>query len=367
MSYGQGQSTRGNPLRHETVTAHRQVFPTGEIPHKWAHATQEAARNAQGNLYFKGPTIYSYRDSWPLARIYKRKIKGALFEKDNPACNLVLTNSERASNTTAKHQYMVNQAVRHLPSIAVPYVQVQTGMERSDKVDHERNLKYLTDAAAEHLKKAQRALSTAQASWRCNAARQAIDDAAAYMAFFGIRRKAPVLPTAEWDATLARAQRIENPDPLSVDKRERASAQRKARLSERDEYLLEQRRNLARGAFYMENARRTDWRLFGAFGACLTSYGHTARGAVMLRVNDDEIETSQGARIPADHAPRIWSVVQKVMARGEPYQHNGHSEHAGDFRIDRIEVDGTLKAGCHTISYGELRAMARQLGLEVQS
>jgi hypothetical protein len=33
---------------------------TGEIPHLWAHRTQDDARNKQGNLYFTGDTIYSY-------------------------------------------------------------------------------------------------------------------------------------------------------------------------------------------------------------------------------------------------------------------------------------------------------------------
>src|SRR3990167_11282137 len=51
----------------------RHVFPTDEIPHKWAHQTQEEARNPQGNLYFRGPTLYSYRDSYPIARLFKKR------------------------------------------------------------------------------------------------------------------------------------------------------------------------------------------------------------------------------------------------------------------------------------------------------
>lgn len=86
-------------------------------------------------------------------------------------------------------------------------------------------------------------------------------------------------------------------------------------------------------------------------------------GPVMLRVNGDEIETSMGARIPLAQAPRLWRAIEAVRASGVPYQHNGHSIHAGEFRIDRIEVDGTLQAGCHTIEHFELRAMARALHL----
>lgn len=109
MGYGQfsnrGSYGRQNPLAREAKTSKRQVFPTNEIPHKWAHQAQESARNPGGNLYFKGPTIYSYRDSWPLARIYGPKKDGA---------RLVLTNSGRYSVTTVGHQHAVNMAVLHL-------------------------------------------------------------------------------------------------------------------------------------------------------------------------------------------------------------------------------------------------------------
>ena len=46
----------------------KHVFHTGEIPHLWAHRTQDEARNRQGNLYFTGDTIYSYGSHFPIAR-----------------------------------------------------------------------------------------------------------------------------------------------------------------------------------------------------------------------------------------------------------------------------------------------------------
>src|ERR1035437_2858663 len=46
----------------------KHVFDTGEIPHLWAHRTQEEARNRQGNLYFADDTIYSYGSHFPIAR-----------------------------------------------------------------------------------------------------------------------------------------------------------------------------------------------------------------------------------------------------------------------------------------------------------
>ena len=46
----------------------KHVFDTGEIPHLWAHRTQDDARNRQGNLHFTGDTIYSYGSHFPIAR-----------------------------------------------------------------------------------------------------------------------------------------------------------------------------------------------------------------------------------------------------------------------------------------------------------
>ena len=45
----------------------RHVFPNREIPHLWAHQTQDEARNGTGSFYFRGATIYSYGSHFPIA------------------------------------------------------------------------------------------------------------------------------------------------------------------------------------------------------------------------------------------------------------------------------------------------------------
>jgi hypothetical protein len=45
----------------------RHVFLNREIPHLWAHQTQEEARNGTGSFYFRGATIYSYGSHFPTA------------------------------------------------------------------------------------------------------------------------------------------------------------------------------------------------------------------------------------------------------------------------------------------------------------
>jgi hypothetical protein len=76
------------------------------------------------------------------------------------------------------------------------------------------------------------------------------------------------------------------------------------------------------------------------------------------------------SRIPLEHAPRIWRLVQACREVGRPYarpEQRSFSEHAGAYAIDGISADGDLKVGCHSIPYTEIERMARTLGFEVQS
>src|ERR1700693_3173516 len=91
----------------------KHVFDTGEIPHLWAHRTQEEARNRQGNLYFTGDTIYSYSSHFPIA------------------CHVVSDGGERAvlfttasySVTTSSHCSAVRSAIPSgIPVFHVPNV-----------------------------------------------------------------------------------------------------------------------------------------------------------------------------------------------------------------------------------------------------
>ena len=46
----------------------RQVFQSREVFHKWAHATQQTARNASGNRSFTGELAFSYSE--PITRAH---------------------------------------------------------------------------------------------------------------------------------------------------------------------------------------------------------------------------------------------------------------------------------------------------------
>lgn len=91
----------------------KQVYPTDEIPHLWAHGngtteTKGGIRNSASNLYCSddGTTIYSYGGHFPIAERIETK-QGVVF----------LMTTRRYSVTTDKHIAAVRQAIRGLGTV----------------------------------------------------------------------------------------------------------------------------------------------------------------------------------------------------------------------------------------------------------
>jgi hypothetical protein len=106
----------------------------------------------------------------------------------------------------------------------------------------------------------------------------------------------------------------------------------------------------------MDLAERTEaWRA----GEQVSIHG----APMLLRVKGDNVQTSQGASVPIEHAKRLWPAIKRCRATETAWQSNGHTMPIGHFRVDRIEADGTLRAGCHVIPFAELERMATTLGL----
>src|SRR6267154_4399432 len=106
------------------------VFDTGEIPHLWAHKVQENARNAHGNLYFDGETIYSYGSHFPIARHIVDNPT-----KKNPK-SAVLFTTRSYSVTTSGHISAVRSAI---PSSALVFHIPELGYIGDDWKNSEKN------------------------------------------------------------------------------------------------------------------------------------------------------------------------------------------------------------------------------------
>lgn len=311
----------------------REVFPSGEIPHLWFHKTQDSARNANGSLYFSGDTIYSYGSHFPIAR-----------HVTNGKRDAVLFTTRTYSVTTSAHCSAVRSSI---PSSALVFhvPEVHFGYSKpEDAYQHERNL-------ADHLSRIQSAIHSsarARSSWKKeyehSAAISLQAECKAYCAFFRI--KSPKLP---------RVPALDSEEMEQIRRREAQTAARKA------EETRKQREEQAE----FERTKIERWRNG-------ENVGYLCNVPTMLRIRTfgadesaqyavGEVETSKGARVPVSHALRGLRFVRAVVAKGEAYQRNGHTLHLGQYAIERINVDGTLTAGCHVISLAEIERIAPEL------
>lgn len=81
-----------------------------------------------------------------------------------------------------------------------------------------------------------------------------------------------------------------------------------------------------------------------------------------LRIKDDEIQTTKGARIPLEHAVKFWGLIKSWHEKGVSYVKDHHSIHLGNYSVNRFE-NGILTVGCHSIPYSEIESIAHQLSL----
>jgi hypothetical protein len=303
----------------------KHVFDTGEIPHLWAHRTQDEARNRQSNLYFTGYTIYSYGSHFPIAR----------HVENDAGERAVLFTTATYSVTTSSHCSAVRSAIPSgIPIFHVPNVchGRYSGSELTAD-DHAGNLADYAARIEEHVVTSARARSSYAKEWNHEHAARLRDEAIAYCAFFGLPiPNIPEVPELDSDALNA------------IRKREAKRAAEKAEQTKRDraEAIVRQQELIA------------NWRA-GQYSGCLYDV------PTMLRIDGDEVLTSRGARFLVSHAKRALAFVRKVRESGQAYVRNGHTIHLGPYALDRIEPDGTVKAGCHVVCWEEIERIAPYL------
>lgn len=352
MSYGQyspNHTSRTNPLADKPKAGkrQRQVYPSKEIAHLWAHQAQQSARNAQGNFYFDGPSIWSYGAHFEIARhvVNKRGDKA------------VLMTVQTYSNTTAKHIHAVRLAIPpNVPVFAVPSMSTVT-----DSKDHAVNLEYFVTQATERIEKASRARSSYMITSNLGCAQGYVDTAKAYATFFKVR--APKLPTVP---------EVDSDKLVAIKKQEREKQAKRTQEQEAANTRREAENKHAREEWEAKLPLLCDqWRNGANVHIARPSYGWYSHGEAqptvptMLRISGNEVETSHGVRVPLSHALRVLRAVQRVVSSGVEFVPNGHTLHVGHYTVDRIQADGTLKAGCHVISYAEIMRLTPALEARV--
>lgn len=271
------------------------------VAHLWANRTQSKGRNGSGTLYFEGDTIYSYGSHFPVARHVERK---------GQRC--VLFTAKGYSNTTAAHKSDVRGAI---PAGVRVFTVEQVGCDLS----HRANLKMYKTEVEHHLRKVGSART--QAGYYAGRVRLLVEEANAYAEFFGL------------------SSRLEMPH-IDFDKLHAEDAERKRKQAEK------RRADLAK--------RFPDW-LAGKH----VRTGHDEPVWLRLKADGETVETSRGAEFPLDHAKRVLPLIRS----GRAYQHTDHAEPVGHFRIDAVDTDGNVRAGCHTVLRSEIERFAATLGL----
>lgn len=352
MSYGQYSISewngRGDGKSAERKTGRqKQVFADiDEIAHLWAHQGQESARNAQGNFYFSGDTIYSYGDHFPIARIVESP-KGA--HKGERA--FVMT-TRTYSTTTARHLNVVRQAL-HGTVFYVP---------RPDSRDFVADWKAAIQATTVALVDAPKGTRKATKAKLYDALISTIEKANTFCEFFGERQRWKMPSGFETVAAeLAQArEKAERAHLAQVRKREAEHARLYAEI--RDVVVP----HWIEGgpSHWADDDHRLDIRNVPE------AYLRIVKASAMEENWDDAewqvVETSHGARFPLSHAVKVMRVIRKLRDAGETYKRNGHSIHLGHYTLDELKADGTIVAGCHTVTAAEFDRFAKVLeGMEV--
>lgn len=290
----------------------RQVVNTQEVCHLWAHQGQNFARNSNYSVYFEGPVIFSYGNHFPMGKIHV----------DKQGNRLVLLNSRTYSPTTSGHQRYVWSAL--LPSddtIDVPNVRPVSRHE------HSQNLQYLKDEMEECAGRAKR--SRKHAGMHTDRVRTLADQYNRYSKWFKMRRKPINVNDMEWFEKLT----------------EKAEQQRLTELRERQE----------RDARHREIAEASvaKWLAGETYSI---SYAYLIPTQLRLMPgNPDTVQTSRGASFPTEQAIEVYRRLHSFKAQGVEYRAGEWFAKSrlrvGPYQIDSMDKDGTVKAGCHTLTW----------------
>lgn len=268
-----------------------------EVCHFWANQVQSSGKS--GNVFFDGPTIYSYGSHFPMATLID---------------DVAVFTTERYSTTTAKHLSEARYAANHLKQIFV--------VHPLDKAIDQ--VKETESQIAALLGKASRARKNKD--WYI---KEAMSKAENFNTFATLKKES-VRITTGFNAADLKTLLAE----FAEDDRKRDAAEK-------------------RRVDHEQKKQRAAWR---------AGRGNFCNGSMMLRITGDEVHTSQGARIPVDAAKALWPIIERVRSNGTKGDYETGLD-LGNYRLTKIRRDGSILVGCHDIPYAELALIAAQLGL----
>lgn len=87
---------------------------------------------------------------------------------------------------------------------------------------------------------------------------------------------------------------------------------------------------------------------------------------IRMRLDSSGVVTTRGAHFPLSHAKRAYDLWARLQGKVPPegWKRSGDSSEGivGHFKIDRIEANGDIHAGCHHILAAEVAGFAKFMG-----
>jgi len=277
-----------------------------ELSHVWANDPDPSIGKSANSMSCHNGKLYSY--STCIAQIIG---------------DTVIYNTASYSVTTSKHQGYARGATHHFNNriyLNIP----KRGLDSLEFNQFSFNdvVSTLENEASSCLVKASRAIKNGNL-YRAQA-HSIYSELIKYAQFFKLEYNAP-------DLSLIEAQAVE------ADKK-----QKELDKIKRAERIIEQA------------AALEQWRA-----------GHDVRNnfeLTALRIKNEEIETTRGARIPLDHAIKFWGLIKSWHEKGIQYVKDHHSIKLGYYTVNKFDGK-TLTVGCHSIPYSEIEGIAAQLNL----
>lgn len=316
----------------------RTVCNSREIGHLWAHQTQAYARNSNKSFYFEGKSIYSYGSHFEIARH---------IENDRGERAILFT-SRDYSVTTSKHKGYVGSAI---PADVTVFTCNDRFWNVRD-IDYRSIIEEYRASITENIDKSKRARFNA--AWPLEHALVLIAELNRFCEFFDVKPEGYPF----------KVDGIEELRVIADEKQRKCHEAWKYRQEHRHE--IEAKRQAAYEAKCRELIDK--W-IAGEKVQYPYSYsGYNTPALLRINPNDvNEVETSKGASVPADHALRLYKFARGIREKGIEdssfvgWKSNGHTFKVGVFQVDSIEANGTIHAGCHVIEWNEAERMGRIL------
>lgn len=359
MGYGQHSVNsvgRHNPLPEKPKsTRYKEVYSdNSEIAHMWAHKAQASARNPRGNFYYNGATIYSYRDSFPVATIV------TLTHGPNKGKEIVYITDNKFSVTTAKHIGDVWAAIHRYDRTIGDGEWVEAGRKvfrvhrpLDSQAAMVRYWGVIIGLAADRVVDAPKGTRGTTKARLYNEYIALIARANDWAQYIGERKRWKAPESME---TLAATLAGDRKRAQIADDKARAKAA-KERIKRDLQERLDDHETIQR--WINGNEVRVPYDVVECYLRVERAKYDGSNPSVDY--GDGELVTSKGARMPLDHARKALRLIRAVVARGEDWHRNGQTIRLGHYQIDSIAANGDVKAGCHFVTYAEIERIAPQI------